>query len=292
MANQVEELFMEWTLRDNMSPGALINELDLARRFGVAATSIREFLKFFHRFGLIEKRPNAGWVFKGFTASFALELFEIREMFELRSAKAFSALPAASPLGGASDAAHGARDVVDRIDGRYHDFPTSTAGFIALSIRLRPIGSSMVFTTSSPSSSTTTINGTSGTSGSATRSQSWSTSATSMRYWDAVSRWLKRRAGPTSPRQSKPSFELPQDMSRFAEAETAAGGCRRAGLKETRARRVDPEPSPRSTADRFAFAAAPNSRPPRRTSARRRRTPPQRTDPQPVQTCSVLRYPV
>ena len=34
-----------------------------------------------------EERPNAGWVFKGFTASFALELFEIREMFELRSAR-------------------------------------------------------------------------------------------------------------------------------------------------------------------------------------------------------------
>jgi DNA-binding GntR family transcriptional regulator len=100
MANQVERLFMEWTLRDNMSPGALINELDLARRFGVATTSIREFLNRFHRFGLIEKRPNAGWVFKGFTASFALELFEIREMFELRSAKAFSALPAPLLSGG------------------------------------------------------------------------------------------------------------------------------------------------------------------------------------------------
>ena len=30
------------------------------------------------------RRPNAGWLFKGFTPSFALELFEIREMFELR----------------------------------------------------------------------------------------------------------------------------------------------------------------------------------------------------------------
>ena len=101
MANQVERLFMEWTLRDNMSPGALINELDLARRFGVATTSIREFLNRFHRFGLIEKRPNAGWVFNGFTASFALELFEIREMFELRSAKAFSPARRLSSLGGA-----------------------------------------------------------------------------------------------------------------------------------------------------------------------------------------------
>ena len=123
MANQVERLFMEWTLRDNMSPGALINELDLARRFGVATTSIREFLNRFHRFGLIEKRPNAGWVFKGFTASFALELFEIREMFELRSAKAFSALPAASPLWEELEMQRTEHvTLLDRIDGRYHDF--------------------------------------------------------------------------------------------------------------------------------------------------------------------------
>jgi DNA-binding GntR family transcriptional regulator len=90
---QVEKRFMEWMLRDNARPGTTINELELARQFGVATTGIREFLNRFQSFGLIEKRPNAGWVFKGFTASFALELFEIREMFELRSAKAFARLP-------------------------------------------------------------------------------------------------------------------------------------------------------------------------------------------------------
>jgi len=97
MAAQVEKRFMEWMLRDNARPGTAINELDLARQFGVATTGIREFLNRFQRFGLIEKRPNAGWVFKGFTTSFALELFEIREMFELRSARAFAALPADAP---------------------------------------------------------------------------------------------------------------------------------------------------------------------------------------------------
>ena len=40
----------------------------------------------FSRFGLIEKRPNSHWVLKGFTRDFALELTEVREMFELRSA--------------------------------------------------------------------------------------------------------------------------------------------------------------------------------------------------------------
>jgi DNA-binding GntR family transcriptional regulator len=97
-AAQVEERFMEWMLRDDTPPGTVINELDLARKFGVATTSIREFLNRFQRFGLIEKRPNAGWLLKGFTPAFALDLFEIREMFELRSARALADLPAHNPL--------------------------------------------------------------------------------------------------------------------------------------------------------------------------------------------------
>ena len=98
LSAQVERRFMEWMLRDNAQPGTAINELELARHFGVATTGIREFLNRFQRFGLIEKFPNSGWVFKGFTPEFSLELFEIREMFELRSAMAFAALPRESPM--------------------------------------------------------------------------------------------------------------------------------------------------------------------------------------------------
>jgi DNA-binding GntR family transcriptional regulator len=122
-SEQVEKRFLEWILRDNASPGTVINELELARQFGVATTGIREFLNRFHRFGLIEKRPNAGWVFKGFTAAFALELFEIREMFELRSASAFVALPRSSPLWQrlrALKEEHVA--LLKDIDRRYQDF--------------------------------------------------------------------------------------------------------------------------------------------------------------------------
>ena len=97
-AAQVEKRFMEWMLRDNARPGTTINELDLARQFGIATSGIREFLNRFQRFGLIEKRPNSGWLLKGFTSGFALELFEICEMFELRSARAFAVLPADSLL--------------------------------------------------------------------------------------------------------------------------------------------------------------------------------------------------
>ena len=123
MAAQVEERFMEWLLRDNARPGTAINELDLARKFGVATTGIREFLNRFQRFGLIEKRPNAGWAFKGFTTDFALELFEIREMFELRSARALAALGDGSPQWiqlAALRKEHIA--LLDDIETRYHDF--------------------------------------------------------------------------------------------------------------------------------------------------------------------------
>jgi DNA-binding GntR family transcriptional regulator len=123
MAAQVETRFMEWMLRDNARPGTAINELELARQFGVATSGIREFLNRFQRFGLIEKRPSAGWVFKGFTADFALELFEIREMFELRSARAFVALHESSPLWQQIEALREEHlSLLREIEHRYHDF--------------------------------------------------------------------------------------------------------------------------------------------------------------------------
>jgi DNA-binding GntR family transcriptional regulator len=123
MAAQVEQRFMQWMLRDNASPGTTINELELGRQFGVATSGIREFLNRFQRFGLTEKRPNAGWVFKGFTPTFALELFEIREMFELRSARAFAVLPETSPLWQQIEALRVEHEyLLSVVDDHYHDF--------------------------------------------------------------------------------------------------------------------------------------------------------------------------
>ncbi len=93
----IERSFMRRLLASGAEAGMQINELELAREIGVGTTSVREFLIRFSRFGLIEKRPNSHWVLKGFTRAFALELTEIREMFELRSAAAFASLPADSP---------------------------------------------------------------------------------------------------------------------------------------------------------------------------------------------------
>jgi DNA-binding GntR family transcriptional regulator len=123
LSAQVERRFMEWMLRGGACPGTAINELELARQFGVATTGIREFLNRFERFGLIEKRPRSGWVFKGFTRTFALDLFEIREMFEIRSARAFAKLPSSSSLWHQVKAMRDEHIVLlADIDERFHDF--------------------------------------------------------------------------------------------------------------------------------------------------------------------------
>jgi DNA-binding GntR family transcriptional regulator len=122
-AAHVEKRFLEWMLRENARPGTAIDELNLARQFGVATTGIREFLNRFQRFGLIEKRPNSRWVLKGFTPGFALELFEVREMFELRSARTFAALPSDSPLWRQMEAVRDEHlSLLGEIEYRFHDF--------------------------------------------------------------------------------------------------------------------------------------------------------------------------
>jgi DNA-binding GntR family transcriptional regulator len=97
-ATIIERAFMQKMLGEGVKAGLQINELELAREIGVGTTSIREFLIRFSRFGLIEKRQNSHWILKGLTQDYALELTEVRELFEIRSASAFVDLPKDNPV--------------------------------------------------------------------------------------------------------------------------------------------------------------------------------------------------
>ena len=139
ISEQVETSFMEWMLRGDACPGTEINEAELARKFGVATTIVREFLNRFQKYGLIERRQNAGWVFKGFTASFALELFEIREMFEMRSARLFATLPDSSPIWKQVRAVRAAHlELLADIDARFQDFSELDSRFHRLIVAVAP----------------------------------------------------------------------------------------------------------------------------------------------------------
>jgi DNA-binding GntR family transcriptional regulator len=120
---RVEKKFMEWMLRADRQPGDVVNGLELARQFKVSTGVIREYLSRFSRFGLIERRPNSSWIIRGFTRDFALEIFEVRELFEARSAMAFATLPQTAPQWEALKALEAEhRDLLKRISADYHDF--------------------------------------------------------------------------------------------------------------------------------------------------------------------------
>lgn len=120
----VERRFMEWILQGDFQAGQLLNSAELARRFGTSTTTIREYLTHFQHFGLIERRPNSAWVFRGITPNFAEEIYEVREMFELRSARHLIQMP---------DSARCWRDLelieaqhlelLADVDNRYREFP-------------------------------------------------------------------------------------------------------------------------------------------------------------------------
>ena len=119
----VEKRFMKWILDGDCKPGQQINGLELARQYGVSTSAIRDYLNRFSQFGLLERRPSGSWAFKGFTREFAEELFEVREMFELRSALRFAALSEDDP---AWDALAGIKQehlvLLDQAEIRFADF--------------------------------------------------------------------------------------------------------------------------------------------------------------------------
>jgi len=94
----VEKQFMQWILHGDCKPGQQINGLELARQFGVSTSAIRDYLSGFSQLGLLERRPNGSWMFRGVTREFAEELFEVRVMFELRAAQRFITLAESDPV--------------------------------------------------------------------------------------------------------------------------------------------------------------------------------------------------
>ena len=91
---RVEKRFMEWVLRTDQSAGASFDLADLSQELNIPATRVCRMLGRFDQFGLVQRRSTEEWYFQGLSQELALQLWDIRELFETRSALAFSALPA------------------------------------------------------------------------------------------------------------------------------------------------------------------------------------------------------
>ena len=123
-SERVETQFMEHILGGDLKPGSILHESEMVREFNASTSVLRECLIKFSRFGLIEKEPNRHWVLRGFTQEFAIELFDVREMFELRALRNLVSL---GPEGRAwkdlvsLDVAH--HKIIDSIETEYLNFP-------------------------------------------------------------------------------------------------------------------------------------------------------------------------
>ncbi|MCB4768444.1 GntR family transcriptional regulator [Ancylobacter sp. Lp-2] len=120
----VERRFMEWILLGDFRAGQLLNAAELARQFGTSTTTIREYLAQFQHVGLLERRPNSAWLYKGVTPDFATEIYDVREMFELRATRSFIELPDDSPPWRELDAIEAEhRALLANIGEEYRRFP-------------------------------------------------------------------------------------------------------------------------------------------------------------------------
>jgi DNA-binding GntR family transcriptional regulator len=136
-ADRIRQVLMERIYQSDLPPGAEFSEAELARAAGTSTISVREFLIEFSRFGLIEKKPQGGWRLCAFDRSFAMELADVRRMFELSAIECFGRLAEDDPAHAVLD------DLIARherlgsvMPARHQDFPALDRDFHAFLIGL------------------------------------------------------------------------------------------------------------------------------------------------------------
>ena len=123
-SDRVRQVLMDRIYHSDLPPGAEFSETELARAAGVSTISVREFLIEFSRYGLIEKKPHGGWRLCAFDRAFAMELADVRQMFELAAIERFGALPPGDPAVAQLDALIARHEQLGAaMPARHKDFP-------------------------------------------------------------------------------------------------------------------------------------------------------------------------
>lgn len=136
-SDRIQQVLMERVFQSDMQPGTEFSETELAREAGASTVSVREFLIGFSRFGLIEKKPRGGWRLCAFDPSFAEELAEMRQMFEMAAVERFCKLPPADPAYKALERLIAKHErLLPKIEARFKEFPALDREFHTFLIAL------------------------------------------------------------------------------------------------------------------------------------------------------------
>jgi DNA-binding GntR family transcriptional regulator len=129
-AERVRQVLMERIYHSDLPPGAEFSEVELARAAGVSTISVREFLIDFSRYGLIERKPHGGWRLCAFDRSFAMEVADVRQMFELAAIERFAMLAAGDPAFAALEQLITRHEQLGSVmPARHKDFPALDRDF-------------------------------------------------------------------------------------------------------------------------------------------------------------------
>lgn len=128
----LEQRFLDWILRFDVPAGTPLSVAELARSFGVPPHDLKEFLAGLSRFGLVARRPEGGWMLRGFTPDFALELSDFRLVLELDAVAKVVEAPPEHPIWPQLAQLRGAHQTLAaQIDARFHDFARLDEAFHA-----------------------------------------------------------------------------------------------------------------------------------------------------------------
>ncbi|MFN7225205.1 MAG: GntR family transcriptional regulator [Paracoccaceae bacterium] len=131
--DELEARFLDWVLRFDVPAGTALNITQLSRQFHVPTHLLQEFLASLGQSGLIERRARGGWRLLGFTAEYAVELSDFRQVLELNAVRSFAALPADHSAWALLDRIRiDHLDLLARIERDFHDFSRLDGQFHAL----------------------------------------------------------------------------------------------------------------------------------------------------------------
>lgn len=87
ISERLREAIEEEIATGKLLPGSRLDEVELAKRFGVSRTPIREALNLLSGEGLVENRPRRGTVVANVTPQRLIEMFEVMAELEAMCAK-------------------------------------------------------------------------------------------------------------------------------------------------------------------------------------------------------------
>jgi len=90
---KIEDCLVDWLCRAREEGRTHLTEAELAREVGCSRSIIREELARISYYGLAVKEPHRGWRVTEFTSDTLMQIFEVREMFELYAVRKVLMLP-------------------------------------------------------------------------------------------------------------------------------------------------------------------------------------------------------